>query len=41
MHIAKKTKKLKQNLIEEDKIEDKDDNSDNDIAVEQDDELII
>ena len=41
MQIAEETEKLEQNLIGEDEIEDGGDNSDDDIADEQDDELVI
>ena len=42
MQIAEETEKLEQNLMGEDEIEDRGDNSDDDIADEQqDDELVI
>ena len=41
MHIAEKTERLEQNLMGEDEIEDGGDNSDDDIADKQDDELVI
>ena len=41
MHIAEETERLEQNLMGEDGIEDGGDNPDDDIADEQDDELVI
>ena len=41
MHIAEETVRLEQNLMGEDEIEDEGDNSDDDIADEPDDELVI
>ncbi len=41
IQIAEETERLEQNVMEEDEIEDAGDNSDDDIADEQDDELVI
>lgn len=41
MHIAEETERLEQNLMGEDGIEAGGDNPDDDIADEQDDELVI